>query len=78
MKNRRQVTRIALLVALVLTLALIPVASKAGYWMGEWVETPRAQIRTAAGDCAHLVDRVCKERCDEFGPTGDFACMPPG
>ncbi len=77
MKNRKSGLRIALLIALGLTLALIAVTGSAEYNMGEWVVTQDAQDRTDAGDCAGT-GLVCKQRVDDNGPTSEFRCMPVG
>lgn len=40
---------------------------------GEWLLTPEALVRTAAGDCDS--GRICLEWCFNGVTTGDFACF---
>ncbi len=49
----------------------------------EWMLTPEAEARTAAGECESNPERpVCLEECffnvytREEGSTGNFACFP--
>ncbi len=60
---------------------LVPTQEVASLTMpgnGEWVETPKAQLRTLQGDCDYIPGNtaVCKEYCLDGTPQNQFECMP--
>jgi len=75
MRNWKRLSKISLIAAFafIAMLVLLPDAGTAIYVEGgEWIRTPEAVERTAAGECG---TRLCRELCIFGQPTGDFMCF---